>query len=241
MLRRLIALLLLACALPARAGLFDDEVARQRIERLQGSIDALTQQTELATRNQVEFANQAETIKTELAKVRGQLEELSYRLEAAEKRQRDFYVDLDNRLRKIEQVQVATAQADAKPAVDPAQETRDYEAALAALKASRFKEAQAGFAAFIKAYPSSGMLASAHFWSGYCFTQTKEPAKAAEMYGRLAATWPNDVRAADALAAQATALEAAGDKTGAKQAQEALRERYPDSDAAKALRPSRKK
>ncbi len=240
--RYLVACVLLAFALPGRAGLFDDDIARARIEKLQGAIDALNHQTELAGRNQMDFANQVESIKGELAKLRGQLEELGYKLEAAEKRQRDFYVDLDNRLRKLEQAPAEASAQEAKPvAVDPALETKDYEAALAALKASHFDDALAGFATFLKNYPSSGLQASAHFWSGYCLMQTRKPAKAAEMYAKLVATWPDDPRAPDALSAEASALEATGDKAGAKRALDQLRDKYPNSEAAKSLRSARKK
>lgn len=239
--RRLpVGLLLLACALPARAGLFDDDVARARIEKIQSAVDALAQQTELAARNQMDFANHIESLRAELAKVTGLLEELSYRIDAAEKRQRDFYVDLDNRLRKLEQPTGDAPAAEVKPA-DPAQETRDYEAALAAVKSAKYEEALSAFGTFVKNHPSSGLLASAYFWSGYCLMQTRKPAKAAEMYGKLVATWPEDSRAPDALAAQAAALEAAGDKAGAKKALETLRQKYPDSEAAKSQRTARKK
>ena len=181
-----------------------------------------------------------ESLRAELAKVTGLLEELSYRIDAAEKRQRDFYVDLDNRLRKLEQPTGDAPAAEVKPA-DPAQETRDYEAALAAVKSAKYEEALSAFGTFVKNHPSSGLLASAYFWSGYCLMQTRKPAKAAEMYGKLVATWPEDSRAPDALAAQAAALEAAGDKAGAKKALETLHQKYPDSEAAKSQRTARKK
>jgi hypothetical protein len=45
----------------------------------------------------VDFANQIEAVKADIAKLRGQIEVLTYELEATQKRQKDFYVDLDNR------------------------------------------------------------------------------------------------------------------------------------------------
>jgi len=61
------------------------------------------------TRSQLELANQIEQAKADMAKLRGQIEVVSYELEASQKRQKDFYVDLDNRLRKLE-----TTSADAE-------------------------------------------------------------------------------------------------------------------------------
>jgi hypothetical protein len=60
-------------------------------------VNALTQRTETINKNQIDFANQLESIRTDLAKLRGQQEVMSYDLDAAQKRQKDFYIDLDNR------------------------------------------------------------------------------------------------------------------------------------------------
>jgi len=251
--KRLLPVALLLAVAQAHAGLFDDDVARQRVDALQVQVGGLSQRVDEASRNQLDFANQVETLRADMAKLRGQLDELSYNLEAAEKRQKDFYVDLDNRLRRFEQAAAGksdsadapatAATADDKPAstANPANEGKDYEAALVALKASRFKEALAGFSAFIKNYPNSAQQPSAHFWAGYVSAQLRDYTRAAGLYGKVAANWPNDPRAADALAEQASALESAGDKAGARKVLETLAEKYPTSEAAKRARPSGKK
>ena len=229
----LLTALLLAASLsmPARAGLFDDDEARKRIELLRGEVTELAKRADTVNRNQIDFANQVEAIKSDLAKLRGQIEVLTYELEAAQKRQKDFYVDLDNRLRKLEQPP-AEARTEA-PKADPTLETRDYEAALAGLKAARFKEAAASFLAFIKAYPNSTLAASAHYWGAYAHAQTKDHARAAELFGKFAAGWPNDERAPAALDNRVASLEAIKDVKGAKAALEQLAEKYPNSEPGK--------
>jgi tol-pal system protein YbgF len=228
----LLAVLLSAVLpLPAQAGLFDDDEARNRIEQLRVEVTDLNKRADTVNRNQIDFANQVETIKTDIAKLRGQIEVLTYELEAAQKRQKDFYVDLDNRLRKIEQPPADT-KAEA-PKADPALETRDYEAALAGLKGSKFKEAGASFLAFIKTYPNSSLAASAHYWGGYAHAQAKDHAVAAELFGKFAATWPNDERAPGALESRVTSLETGRDLKAAKASLEQLAERYPNSEAGK--------
>ena len=228
----LLAVLLSAVLpLPAQAGLFDDDEARNRIEQLRVEVTELNKRADTVNRNQIDFANQVETIKTDIAKLRGQIEVLTYELEAAQKRQKDFYVDLDNRLRKIEQPPADT-KAEA-PKADPALETRGYEAALAGLKGSKFKEAGASFLAFIKTYPNSSLAASAHYWGGYAHAQAKDHAVAAELFGKFAATWPNDERAPSALESRVASLETGRDLKGAKATLEQLAERYPNSEAGK--------
>ncbi len=227
----LVVLLSAVLPLPAQAGLFDDDEARNRIEQLRVEVNDLGKRADTVSRNQIDFANQVEAIKTDISKLRGQIEVLTYELEAAQKRQKDFYVDLDNRLRKIEQPPADT-KAEA-PQADPALETRDYEAALAGLKGSKFKEAGASFLAFIKTYPNSSLAASAHYWGGYAHAQAKDHAVAAELFGKFAATWPNDERAPSALESRVTSLETGRDLKAAKASLEQLAERYPNSEAGK--------
>ena len=91
--RHLLAVLLLAATLPARAGLFDDEEARKRIEELRSeSTEHLkrTEKLEAASRGQIELANQIEILKAEVARLRGQVEVLAHDIESAQKRQKDF-------------------------------------------------------------------------------------------------------------------------------------------------------
>lgn len=240
-------------SVPANAGLFDDDEARARVDKLRSDLTELSKRLELkieagdatASRSQIELANQIEQVKADLAKVRGQIEVLTYELEATQKRQKDFYVDLDNRIRKLE-----TAATEAKPATvaaaepavaDPAAEMRDYETALTLFKGAKYKEALASFQAFIKTYGSSSLLANAHYWSASAHFQLREYGKAAEYFAKLAATWPNDARAPDALLGQANSQQEAGDAKGAKKTLEQLIERYPSSSAAQTAKQRLKK
>jgi tol-pal system protein YbgF len=225
------AMLLLLSPL-SHAGLFDDDEARQRIEQLRIDLTELSKRSETISRNQLDFSNQFEGVKSDIAKLRGQIEVLTYELEAAQKRQKDFYVDLDSRLRKLEQQPKPETQTEA-PKADPALETRDYEAALAGLKASKFREAGASFLAFIKAYPESTLQASAHYWGGYAHAQAKDHIRAAELFGSFSAKWPNDDRAPGALESQAAAMDAQKNIKGARAVLEQLVAKYPNSDAAK--------
>jgi tol-pal system protein YbgF len=106
-----VAFALLAQA--AHAALFDDDEARRRIESTNQRIDALQRQLDgrlAAIEQQVkgqglaDLANQLQLLQSDIAKLRGQLEVVTYELEQAQKRQRDLYVDLDTRLRKLETV-----------------------------------------------------------------------------------------------------------------------------------------
>lgn len=118
----LVALAAFAAA-PAAAGLFDDEEARRRIEMLRSELsqqgldnEARIAKLEERIRNigVVELLQQLEQINAEMARIRGQLEVLAYENQQLQKRQRDFYLDIDSRLKRLE-----GAAATAPPAVPP--------------------------------------------------------------------------------------------------------------------------
>jgi len=247
----LIALALLAGVAPARAGLFDDDEARARIEKLRTDLaqQIREQGAEQAKRldtlgsAQLDLANQIELLKAELAKLRGQLEVQIYEAESAKKRQTDFYTDLDGRVRKLETVQAETKSAAAAPLpeIDPAAEARDYEAALSLFKVAKYREALAAFDNFIMAYPKSAVLPGAHYWAASAHLQLREFGKAGEMFAKMYQGWPNDAKAPDAMLGQANCLEQAGDTRGMRKAIETLVARYPESSAAQAAKPRLKR
>lgn len=245
LLPRLMAALLAGLIIaPAQAGLFDDDEARARINAMRTELSGRLDKLEASSRAQLELANQIDLLKAEIARLRGENEVLSNDLANAIKRQKDFYVDLDNRLRKLE---TPVASADAAPqaapatAADPAAESRDYEAALTQLRGSKYKEAAGSFIAFTKTYPNSSFLPSAHFWAASALYQQKDNIGAAEHYGKVASQWPDDSRAPDALLGLASTQQARNDNVGATRSLEKLVARYPSSSAAQIAKQRLKK
>jgi tol-pal system protein YbgF len=107
-----LAVALFAHAAPA--ALFDDDEARRRIAETDQRLAQVQKQLEdriaaLETKSAgiVEVAREIELLKAELSKLRGHIEVLTHELAEAQKRQRDLYVDLDSRLRRIETAQAA--------------------------------------------------------------------------------------------------------------------------------------
>lgn len=241
--RLLAGLLAGLLASQAQAGLFDDEEARMRINQMRTEFSARLDKLEASSRAQLELADQIENLKAEIARLRGENEVLSNDLANANKRQKDFYVDLDNRLRKVEPQ--AAAEAPAAPvapaAADPANESRDYEAALTQLRAGKFREAAVGFVAFTKAYPNSSFQPNAHFWAASALYQLKDNVGAAEHYAKVASQWPDDTRAPDALLGLSSTQAARNDNAGATKTLERLVAKYPSSSAATIARQRLKK
>jgi tol-pal system protein YbgF len=240
MMHRVAAVLLAAaCALPFPAhALFDDEVARARIEALRKQVEAAAKLVEerLARvedrRALVELASQIEALRADLARMRGQLEVLQNQADNADKRSKDLYVDIDTRLRKLEQAKEPAAtdkpQADAAPAA----ETKAYEAALNQFKLGNYPLAISAFQGFLVTYPSSKLAPSAQYWIGNAHFAQRDYKQAVAAQQKVIAAWPDDAKAPDAMLNIASAQDAMGDRRGAQRTLEGLLVKYPQSPAA---------
>jgi TolA-binding protein len=95
-----------------------DDHARQAINQLRLDTEARFQKLESGSRAQLELANEMEQLRSELARLRGQVEMLTHELETDKKRQRDFYSDLDTRLQRLEPSALSQAGSTGSPS-DP--------------------------------------------------------------------------------------------------------------------------
>lgn len=119
MLQRAFLLSFLIVCGSVHARTFDDDRAQPRMVAQQASTGELRNQgqtlesrirrleEDLGSRPLLELHSQIENLRLDLNRLQGQIEVLVNENELAQKRQRDFYVDLDNRLRRLEQAEGA--------------------------------------------------------------------------------------------------------------------------------------
>jgi tol-pal system protein YbgF len=259
------AALFLAAALPAQAGLFDDEEARRRIESLRQELmqqgkdnEARIARLEESIRNigVVELLRQLDQLNAELARLRGQLEVLGNENQQIQKRQRDFYLDLDSRLKRLEGVPtgspaLATPSSSASaqepgpvapqltqvvPKVstreDQAREVRAYDAASNLFRRNDFASAIEAFRAFLKDYPGSQLAANAGYWIGISYANLKDYRNALAAQEELLSRYPQSQKAPDALLAIAAIQVEQGDGGSARNTLEDIIARFPSSEAA---------
>jgi len=235
--------LLLAAAWTAHAhALFDDDEARRRIEELRRQVLATERAiVERLARAEdrgavLELASQIEALRGDLAKVRGQLEVLQNQLDQADRRQKDLYVDIDARLRRLEQArekeQAAAAEKPPADAGPPAAETKAYEAALNQFKLGNYPLAISAFQGFLVTYPASKLAPSAQYWIGNAHFAQRDYKQAIAAQQKVVSAWPDDPKAADAMLNTASSQEALGDRRGAQKTLEGLIVRFPASAAA---------
>ena len=241
-----IALLIAALgAAQAQAGMFDDDEARRQIADLKAKSEARFDQQ---AKSQLTLADQIQRQSEEIARLRGQVETLTYELETAKKRQQDFYLDLDPRLRKLEPQGGGPVAVDgekgansAAGATDPARESKDYEAALNNFKGGKYKEASWGFAAFVQKYPDSSLAPNAQFWLGNAFIAQRNCAKAIEAHSVVTTKYAESAKAPDSWLAMATCQQEMGNAAAAKRSLETLVAKYPQAPAADTARDRLKK
>ncbi|MEP6997515.1 MAG: tol-pal system protein YbgF [Betaproteobacteria bacterium] len=252
-----LAVLLFAAqlAIPARGALFDDDEARRRVDELKNRVDqierTLAQRVEALEAKGAGLADlfrDVEQIKSDIAKLRGQYEVLSYELEQAQKRQRDLYLDLDSRVRRLEggpgapgappasgdAAAPAPAATPGPPAAtaDPAAEQKGYDAALDQFKSGNFGAAVASFQAFIRNYPKSPLAPSAMYWAGNAQYAQREFRAAIATQRQLIATYPDSQKLPDALLNIASCQVELGDVPAARRTLEEVVAKYPTSEAA---------
>lgn len=218
-------------AVPAHAGLFDDDEARKAILDLRGKVDALQQ--ELANKadknSALSLSDQGDQLRQEIARLRGEVEVLSNELANTQQRQKDFYIDLDTRLRKLEPQKVTI---DGKEASVDLNEQKTYDAALNLFKGGDYKGAGAAFADFLKRYPQSGYAASAQYWVGNSLYAQRDYKGAIAAQQVVIKTYPDSPKVADAMLNIGSCYVELKDKATAKKTWDALIAKYPDSPAA---------
>ena len=224
MLIRAFCLLLLISSNASYAGLFGDDKAREQISALRQQVEemeARIAKMEEALKSQalLDLYTQVETLGLELGRLRGQIEVLSNDNASLQKRQRDFYIDLDSRLRLIEDpdapLPTYTAPADDDSSAIPEQSTNS-----------------------ITAPPASGQSeqSGAENFASQAQLMPEAETVNTEPQTMIAAIPEHDLKPAGATEKQvydaAYSLFTNGDYSGAKQQFEAFLNHYPQSSLA---------
>jgi tol-pal system protein YbgF len=228
--RALLLSAMLLVSYQAQAGLFSDDEARKKIEALEARINQLEEGLAQQTRALLDLQSQIEAQNTDLRKMRGQNEELAHGLVDGEKRQKDFYVDLDTRLRAFE---VEQGQAgNATKSGDLVAENRALEAAYGLYKAQSYPSAATAFQDFITRFPKSVQLVNAQFWMGDAYLNARDFPSAIKALQASLDAEPNGAHAPDALLKLAIAQESVNQPASAKKTLKKLIAQFPSSDAA---------
>ena len=238
---------LCSVATQASAGLFTDDEAHAQIQRLETRVDVLEKaniKLEEASKQQhgsmLDLLTQIESLNQELRKLRGQAEELEHNLQDAKNRQKDFYVDLDTRVRHFEAAeassQSATVQkaADASGAADAdAIESSAYEVLYAYYKAATYEKVIESAKDFAKKFPDSKRLPGVYYLIGDAYFAQNDFKKSIASYQVVVSKYETSSNVPEAWLNIAACQQQLKDNASAKKTLKLLMTKYPDSKAAK--------
>ncbi len=244
---------LLLVSKPSLAGLFDDEKAREQIDLLQKQTQAMEARIagmeELLKSNAlIEIYSQVEGFKTELGRLTGQIEVLTEENKLLRKQQKDFYLDLDNRLNQAESG--GSRDSGAAPLGEPdsstalsseiettaqsvgALEREAYQAGYNLFREGDYLAAISHFDQFLKQYASSSLAPGAAYWIGNAHYALRNFNEAISAQQRVIDHYPKSTKAPDALLNIASSQLEIPDVSAAKKTLENLIQKYPNSEAA---------
>lgn len=232
-----LAVLMLAAWLPlhASAGLLEDDEARKAILDLRAKIDAMARDlnaridTKSDKSTALDMLNQHEQTMQEIARLRDQVETLGNQLANVQKSQKDYYVDLDARIKKLEPQQ---ATIDGRTAEVLPTEKQSYDTAMELFKSGDYKGATAALTDFVRRYPQSAYAANAQYWLGNAYYAQRDYKNAIAAQEAVVNNYSTSPKAADAMLNIASNYTELGDDKAARKALTQLVKQYPDTSAA---------
>lgn len=262
--------LLLAAATSAQAGLFDDDEARRAIVELRARVEQLqvqaqrdnqARQAELADavsglkRSLLDLNSQIESLRTDVAKLRGadelrarDLSDLQRRpagggapdpaavlaaLDERLKPQEERWRQLDERLKRLEPQKVSV---DGQQFLVAPDEKKAYDEAVGTLRGNDFAAAVDALTGFQRRFPASGYSDNVRYWLGNAYYGRRDYKEAISSFRALISANPQHPRAAEALLAVANCQIELKDTKAARRTLEELLKTYPQSEAAAAGR-----
>jgi len=214
----------------------------QRVERLEQQLDGSALMS---------LMNQAETLRGEVTTLRGEIEQLQRQISDLKSQQREIYLDLDDRLLKMEAGSVSedttthqsmtsdptaseeAGRQDAEPSLSEDTTVRsDYDSAFAALRQGDYDAAVAAFEEFLTDHPDSELTANARYWLGESHYVVRQFDQALAHFQAVMDDYPESNKRPDALLKIGYVYYEQGQLDTAREALEQVIAEFPDATAA---------
>lgn len=256
----LVSALLLSGELSAREGNLELRIKAlesrmpdaDNLERLESRIQRLeaggTSTPRGSAPSGIEIANQLDEIQRDQRTMRGQLEELRYELDQMKDAQKKLYLDMDERLKKLEARPVAqTAPADTgaggsdgaaaggddgTPQPPSQQEQDDYLAAFDLLKQGQYDKAISAYEQFLDKYPRGEYADNAQYWLGEANYVSRNFEQSMAEFQRLIERYPQSDKVPGALLKVGYIHYERKDYNKARAVLQGLTANFPNSSAA---------
>lgn len=163
------------------------EESQRRLERLMQNNQAV----------QTDLLQQLQSLQNETRTLRNDVEQLQFESTQSADRQRELYLDLDQRLQNLEQGGVAGAASQGGTG-GGGSDGEDYSRAFELLKQAQYPEARSAFQQFLVSYPDSSLRDNAQYWLAETDYVTRDFSQALTGFEKLIAEYPSSRKVADA-------------------------------------------
>jgi len=230
--------------------------SQKQFEILRKQVEVDINQSKQDNRQAVlQLQAQIETLKQDIASLRGEREQLLREITLLQRAQKDTNVEIEERFQKINGQLAKQETTPSSPVKEEApksskvnvqvdgfeflaepEEKRDFEAAFVLFRKGDFAAAAKEFAQFVKVYSASGYKPSALYWLGSARFARRDFNEAIAQLKGLANDFPNHARTPEALLTVGNAqLEIKQPKEARKTFNELLK-LYPTTEAAAAAK-----
>ena len=220
---------------------------------------ALAQQT--SSRALIDMLNQIDQLKSEIQKIRGESDEMRHELDRLGKRQQSLYLDLDQRLLKLEgggnsgvpgetdessqnQSMEPTLELSNQPApseppkpeanpTDTQNQERVYEEAFVYLNNGRYDDAIADFKRLIEEYPDGEYADNSVYWLGETYYVKRDFESARAHFNQVIEQFPDSNKIPDAMLKLGYIEYEMAEWKKAREMLKSVIEKFPASNAAK--------
>jgi len=162
----------------------------------------------------VELSTLVDQLQAETQSLRGDIETLRFESENANNRQRQLYVDVDQRLQGLEHGQARILEPPPVAVIDPAEaqvaqaverpvlvgsDQDNYQAAFDLLKNGQYMESAEAFRQFLVVFPSSPLADNAQYWLAETYYVQRQFTTALPAFEIVVNDYPNSIKLPDAL------------------------------------------
>ena len=201
----------------------------------------------------IQLASELTQLRSDTAALRGEIETLRFETEGSATRQRDLYLDVDQRLQSLEQAQSRVSAAPPPAATapqggfanTPAQSSppaaarptgtdqQNYQAAFEMIQARRYPEAGRAFQEFLSAFPQSPLADNAQYWLAETYYVQGQFQEALPVFQKVVDDYPQSAKMPDALLKIAYCQDELDNTAAARTTLQQVMRQFPDTTAAR--------
>ena len=197
----------------------------------------------------LELLGRVDQLQLETQELRGGIETMQHELEGTANRQRDLFVDLDQRLETLEKSATRMSRLGVDPTgasapnggplapgqlpVPAGTDRANYQAAFEQLKEGRYDQASAAFQQFLVAFPDSPLADNAQYWFAETHYVTRKFDMALPAFEKVLQNYPESRKVPDALLKIGYCNYELSRHDAARTALQQVFDEYPDTTAAR--------